>query len=124
MGEVDTQESTSSVSYTDLATVGPAVTVQFAGDYVISFGASVQAPATAEASMSFQVGSTAAASVDMAKVFNNTAAVVEASVARHRFKTDVPAGSVITAKYGTTFGAGTSYFTYRWLHVIPVRIGG
>lgn len=119
--DVDTQESTSSTTLTDLATTGPTVTVPLGGDYDISFGCAISGITSADAMMSFAVGGVSAAVADGAKTFNATGIAV--SVARERRKTGVAAGANIRAKYGTTFGTGTGSYQYRWIKATPVRVG-
>jgi hypothetical protein len=124
--EITTQESTSSTTLTNLATVGPSITVPLAGDYLIELGANISGLATSDTTMSFAVGGTSAVTADGVKLYNGIAiggTAFNAFLSRAVKKTGIAASSAIVAKYGTTFGSGTGFYGNRWLKITPRRVG-
>lgn len=122
--EVVTSQTTASASYTDLATVGPAIAIPFAGDYDVEIGARMSnANDTAGTFMSYAIGGTGA--VDADAIVNYSGASVSSGVtvrvneARLRRKTGLTAVT-LTAKYKAD--AGTGHFLDRWMKVTPVRL--
>lgn len=117
--EVQTAQTTTSTTYTNLSTTGPAITLPFAGDYDVEIGALIGDRATPqEAWMSYQIGATTAADADAVTVYQGSAANVQASVSRRRRKTGLGAVT-LTAKYRVDGDTGD--FTYRWMAVWPVK---
>ena len=109
---VITQETTTSGTYTDLATVGPTITGLSDGQYVILFGslASTSVAGTA-AIMSVQLNSATASDNDLAQSQSTN----PTSIARGIVKTLANSGNnTITAKYRTD-GTHTGTFSNRWL---------
>jgi hypothetical protein len=118
--EVAAEQTTSSSSYTNLATTGPSVTLPLKGDYDIEigyWGKNVTDSLTSY--MSYSIGGSAAVDADAAA----TIAKDEASttVARPRRKTGLGASTVLTAKYRTNDQQAA--FLSRWMRVDPVRVG-
>lgn len=121
--EVQTQQTTTSTSYTALATAGPSVTLPFPGDWLVSIGGNIQAAAGSgnmSAVMSYDIGSTAASDSDSCSVYGPNP--TEAGVTRTRMKLATPAVSLV-AKYKVGTGSGTAYFAHRWMTATPIRIG-
>lgn len=123
--EVQTGEATTSTTYADLATLGPGVTVPLAGDYNVEIGCQASiSTLTAAAIMSYAIGGTAASDDDQIRVRSPDATGsnnLGATVARTRRKTALAASTLLRAKYKASSGTGT--FTYRWMRVVPVRVG-
>lgn len=117
---VDTQELTTSTSYTTLSTAGPSITTPLAGDYDVVIGASVQSASAQNAFMSYAVGGTGAVDADRIGVYGS-ASVVEANVFGIRRKTAVAASTSIASRYKVS--GGTGYFAYRFMELRPVRVG-
>lgn len=121
---VDTQETTASTSYTNLATVGPTVTVTSGTKAIVIQGGRigpVTTGATASVKMSWAIsGATTRAAAD-----DWTAGGVGMSVngvlytSRWYLATGLTAGSnTFQAKYAVSSGTGT--FQFRSLHVLPL----
>jgi hypothetical protein len=120
--EVATSQSTTTTSYTNLATTGPAITVPLAGMFYVSHGASMQAATAAvtEATMSYQIGGTAASDDDWI-YFVGRDQFDSAHLARTRRKTLAAAGTTLTAKYRAQSGTQAN-FDDRWIAVEPIRV--
>lgn len=117
---VETSESTSSGAYTDLATVGPSVTVPFAGDYDVYTSCELSGT-NAAGLMSYSIGSTAAVDADMIiSSISNEAQTM--SVSRVKRQSGLTASTALVSKYRTS-GVAVS-FLRRVIGVTPVRIGG
>lgn len=119
---VDTSETTSSTSYTNLATVGPAITCTSGPFVVVTIGARIgpQTVSGASARMSWACsGATTRAASDTwaaGFVVNNTSAALYTS---RWYYAGVTAGSnTFTAQYAVSSGTGT--FQYRSIAVIPL----
>jgi len=117
-------------AYTDLATVGPQVTVPLAGDYLVEHGAYMIAGENGYISygyMSYQIGATAASDADaiISRTDNGGANRAYANHYRARVKTGIPANTTITAKYRTSTGTPGPNLSAgnRWLKVKPLRVG-
>lgn len=121
--EVATSEGTASLTYVDLTTAGPSITVPLAGDYDISHGfAGLHATNNGACYSSYTIGATAANDADLARVVQpSTNSSAQSSVSRMRRKTGISASSVIKQQYRTS--TGTATFQDRWLRVLPVRVG-
>lgn len=124
--EVATSETTTSTTYTNLATTGPSFTVPLAGDYLIEFGAGIEVSGTTgntDAMMSFAVGATAASDNDRIIHANTgTSGWNFKTQMRTVRKTDIAASSAIVAKYRNST-AWTAGYTTRWMKVTPIRVG-
>lgn len=109
---VETLETTTSTSYTDLATVGPKLSGIPDGSYLIFHGCAARNTTAGDAAFqSIQTNSTAAADSDLAGVNYNDLI----SVARVAVKTLSNGGNnEITCKYRAN-GGGTAGFARRWI---------
>lgn len=120
---VDTNESTASATYVDLATVGPSITVPLAGDYIFDLSSQITTSTTsaAFAMASLKIG--AAATVDNDAIQDQTpvAAAATRSMAR-RIKRNVSAASTV-CKLQYRSSTGTATFGRRALQITPVRVG-
>ena len=121
--EIETSEATSSLEYTNLATVGPSITVPLKGDYRVNLGAYIVSGAAAvnSARMAIAVGAAAANDED-AVVGVQKENLGLGSVARHRMKLGISAaGTAIVCKYKVQ-SASPMNFRGRWLTVQPRRV--
>jgi hypothetical protein len=117
---VDTDETTASAAYVDLATAGPAIAVPRAGDYEVSWGASMW-DSTGGSTCYVAVKKGAAATVDTdAATQTGATAAAGVSVARTKVVFGLAASDTLKLQYKTS--AGTGRFIFRWLSVRPVRI--
>jgi hypothetical protein len=120
---VDTAESTSSLAYTDLATVGPSITTPLAGDYEMEMSA--VCAGTGGANRCFVTPKKNATTV-------NDTDGSEASVAggstntgnayRRKKLTGLAANDVFKLQYGNLNATAVTY-GYRSLKMTPVRVG-
>lgn len=120
--EVQTSESPAATGlYVALATPGPSITVPRLMDAQTEIGAFIN-DANSTALMSYDIGGTGAVDADAVQVLPPTAggAAIGASVSRPREKVNLPALSVLTAKYKTV-GAGQQVAS-RWMRLTPVRL--
>lgn len=115
---VDTLQSTTSTSFTDLATVGPSVTITTGTKALVSISSRlVHSSSGAAAAMGFAVSgaTTVAADIANALITNN-----QMRATQTKLITGLTAGSnVFTAKYESQ-DPGTSSFQYRQLSVIDM----
>jgi hypothetical protein len=117
--EVAAFESTAVLnSYVDLATIGPSITVQLAGEYLISLGAHIQ-PDTGDADMAPALGAIAATDANSVSVLGSGATVSHQAWRTLPVKS-IATGSLIQAKYKNK--GGTPHFSNRMLVVLPVRV--
>lgn len=117
---VDTAQTTTSTSYTDLSTAGPAVTVTIGanGLALVILGALIDNSTSGFSFISFVASgaNTIAAADNNAALHYNTN---DSTVSRVILLTGLSAGSTtFTAKYKVNSGTGT--FTYRTLAVVPL----
>lgn len=123
--EVATQETTTSATFTNLATTGPTVTPPLGGDYVVELGCRSHVDTNAGfAGMSYSIGVTAASDNDAA--FGNEPAGSNTSprnMMRRRVKAGLSAAGALTAKYRVNNAANTATFESRWISITPVRVG-
>lgn len=116
---VNTQETTTSTSYTNLSTVGPSLSGLSDGDYLIIISCICQSSDAAEAAiMSTEInGSTANADVDRAQVggvgFTNTVAFAVRTLASG-------SGNAIVAKYRSTDAGATATFLLRKMYALKM----
>lgn len=121
--EVATSESTTSGSYTDLTTVGPTITLPFAGNYRIDFGAAILPTAAGSAgAIGLSIGGSGIASGDaaMGTATTGSPATNYMHVSRSRVKTSL-AATTVKAKYISFFAAATITYQDRWIAVTPVK---
>jgi hypothetical protein len=120
--EVTTQETTTSGSYANLATVGPTVTAPLAGEYSVLFGLDMYdftSPNTATAS--YSIGAAAATDADSIRISPNTGDSAGSFYTnRDRIKT-LAASDALTMKYKVSGGTGN--FLNRMIGIIPIRVG-
>lgn len=122
VSEITTSETSASAAYTNLATVGPAIALPFAGDYDVIIGFNAIASVYEGLYMSYAIGGTGAGDIDAAIVEISNATTWQASVVRHRRKTGLTAVT-LTAKYKAILSAG-ALFQNRFISVTPVRLNG
>jgi hypothetical protein len=121
--QVDAKENTTVVSYGNLTTVGPDVTVPLVGDYDVSFGAAIISQGTTHlSSMGLTVNAAAVVAGDEASV-NNQTNTVGATAMMTRRKTAIPASALLRMQYKTNSAGLVADFSFRWLQVIPIRVG-
>jgi hypothetical protein len=114
---VDTPESTSSTTFTNLATIGPTINIGLAGEYIVRGGCGAQASAGQNASIGLATAATPGAA-DQVTVTLSTAFTGVLYLAR---KLTVAAGGFVQMKYMTN--AGSTTFSGRELTVYPLRVG-
>lgn len=114
--DVTTGETTTSTSFTDLATVGPTLTGLSDGSYLFFFGAAmIQSDHTLSQCMALKVNSTEAVIAESA--INNSEQYVTGS--RVVLKTLAGGGNnTVTCRYRVDGGTGT--WSYRWMHALRV----
>jgi hypothetical protein len=119
VAKVNTGESTISDIYTDLATVGPQITVPRAGDYLATMQAEGYSSVNGNVGTSLKKGAVAPSVVDELAIYgpngNQTGAsrVVECP--------GLAAGTVLQMQYRVIIAA-TGTFRYRHLFVIPLKV--
>lgn len=119
---VATSETTASVSYVDLATAGPSVTVPRAGVYEVRFGNDVQNGTASQDNFStIKIGAAAGSdSNSLRGLANGTGGSNVFHTSRTRILTGVAASDVLKMQYRVSGGTGA--FVNRWLTVTPVRV--
>lgn len=119
---VQSAETTTSMSYTDLATVGPAVTVDTGSAAFICIRTLLQnntAGQTSEASFAISGASSAAPTVARAISHESSTANAGTRVSlQNLFTTLTPGSNTFTMKY--LVDGGTGLFSHRELIVIPL----
>lgn len=123
---VATSQTTASTSYTDLATVGPAVTVTIGANglaLVIMYAHMANATDTADCRMGFVVSGASTVAVSdttalIRRASDASAAGVGASSAVHLVEGLTPGSNTFTSKYRVNAGTGT--FLNRVIAVIPL----
>lgn len=119
---VATAQSTSTTSYTDLTTVGPAVTVTTGTQaWVMLYAGEANSSAGANVWMSFAVSgaSTVAGADNMSVGYDSPVATSTCYHGASFYVTSLTAGSnTFTAKYRVSSGTGT--FSNRRIFVIPL----
>ena len=122
---IATQETTSSGTYTDVATVGPVVTLPLAGDYEITIGVEVSSSSAAGGgNTSFSVSGAAASTAtdtDGIQIITGANANVPESSSTTTQKTGLTAAAV-TMRYRFAL-AGTAKFGKRKISITPIRVG-
>lgn len=119
---VDTSETTTSTSYTNLATTGPTLSGLANGWYLLVFGADASGTtASAAPRMSPEINGVAASDADscsLATLFNDTAALTS-NLRVLMVHLNVAGGNnEVVMKYRVA--AGTGRFQFRFLHAIKV----
>ena len=119
---VVTRESTTSLTYADLATAGPAVTVPLAGDYLVDHGATIDSAASGWGIQSVDPGGAGVPSDDDSISLSRADATNrEISASKEIRLNGLAASDSVAAKYRTS---GASYaFSRRYVSVRPVRVG-
>lgn len=117
---VATSQATTSTSYTDLATAGPAITLPLAGDYDVTIGGRLKAGFSPPVYMSYSIGNTGATDDDSIG-FYAAGSEEFASLVRTQRKTSLSAVE-LKAKYRVSNSSHGGTFVYRWIAVTPVRI--
>lgn len=109
---VDTQETTTSTSYDDLATVGPQLTGLPDGQYLFMFGCAMSEPGGAITYMGLKFNATEAQDSEAASWDNETG---EWAFPTGVVTTTLAGGgtNTVTARYKTAGGTGS--FAKRWL---------
>ncbi|KAF2774702.1 hypothetical protein STPH1_7747 [Streptomyces sp. OM5714] len=119
---ISTSESTTSTSYTDLATTGPAVTVDTSSRAIVFVTANLQNDTAMEnVYASYEVsGDTSIGATDSRGAFMGAAYTNQVLRAGQIYLEDTltPGSNTFTMKYRVT--GGTGKFTHRHLVVIPL----
>jgi len=119
--KVDTSETTTSASYTDLTTVGPSITVPRAGTYEISGGCGIiGSNGQAVTYASLKVGAAATADAQMMSQIGSFGGGGSTGGTSRVFTVTANANDVLKMQYKTA--AGTATFAYRTLAVRPVTV--
>ena len=109
-------ESTTSTSFTDLATVGPSITVPLAGDYDVEIGGYTNSSGASVTIQGFAVGASSATDGE------STRGNANQGNPRMRYrKTGIAASTIIRMKYKVA--ALTGSWDNRQMLVYPVRVG-
>lgn len=119
--EVQTKETSASTSYTDLATVGPSLTIPLAGDYeflLVANASNNTAGAFSYASLKF---STSEAVDNDAAIIMSAIVNAEAHLTQVNMRTVPSAATVAKLRYRV--GSGTGAWQRRRLIARPVRVG-
>ena len=119
---VNSSESTTSTTYTDLTTSGPSVTLPVAGDYFIHFGALINGGTdNAQPVASF---ATSAAASDTNRIEGAPVSAEQTLIsASRKVKMSGLTAAAVTMKYKVT-SAGSGTYNFRWLAATPIAIGG
>lgn len=119
--EVNTAETTTSTSYTNLATTGPAVSAPLAGVYRLAFGAAMRnATIDIGTYMSFARGGSAATDSDRIEFDAQRANMFVSQV--RQLELTLASAMALTAKYRVA-SANTGTWMTRWMRLTPVRVG-
>jgi hypothetical protein len=124
--EVLTQESRTSATYGDLATVGPTITIPNNGDYIVEIGCNCFMNSTGGTTlwMSFTRGATAADDNHAIHhaTLNGNLDDNDCHNSSNRAKriTGLTAGDTLVAKYRVS--SDTGYWRWRWMRAQPIRI--
>lgn len=119
---VDTLQATTSTSFVELATTGPAVNIVATGVYVVQVGAFCR-PNTAgpfTAIMGFAAPGISAADADAAHGISTSAGDGASAVSPPVVATVTSLGS-FSARYRSTTGA-SAQFARRWLTAMPIEL--
>lgn len=117
---VDTSQTTASITYVNLGTTGPTVTLPLAGDYIIDHGCRAANNTGDQGIMSYSIGASAAS--DANAISNQSGGVNYITSVSRRMSVNVAsASSAITAKYRGNLG-GTATFDFRFVMAMPDRV--
>lgn len=111
IAEVATEETTTSATFTDLATTGPTLSGLPAGKYAILFGASAKAPAAQVAYMGVSLNAAAASNSHVAE--NEAASQI--SIMHGLLTTLSLDNNSVQCKYRISGGASAGTWRYRWV---------
>jgi hypothetical protein len=120
---VATAETTTSTSYTNLATVGPDITLPLAGRYIASYGTAQDYSAITTnrvAYASLSVGGATPADTDSVRSGHPNVANLIQSVATQDVVTIAAASTLVRVQYRT--GGDTARFRSRYLSLIPIEV--
>jgi len=121
--EITGEQTTSSTTYTDLATAGPAISLPLPGDYLVTIAGRINnTSANQSAQMSYAIGATTASDDDDINVLSSGATTgFIAYNFRERRKNSLSAVT-LTMKYRSS-GGGLCGFTDRFIRALPIRVG-
>ncbi len=121
--DVETGESLASTTFVDLATVGPAITVPRAGDYLVAYGFQMTGGGAGGAGymMSLSIAGASALDADGISTLPVITSNFGATTARTAIKTGLSATNVLLAKYRSS-SATSATIARRWLTVTPIRV--
>jgi hypothetical protein len=114
---VNTSQTTTSTSMTDLATVGPAVTATTGTAAIVFIGSSIQNSSTFNSLMGWKVtgATTLAVAFNMGGAYGTNGATISCAY----YQTGLTPGSnTFTAQYEVSGGTGT--FAFRQISVVPL----
>lgn len=117
---VTANESTSSTSYVDLATVGPEIDGLAKGKYVILYGCAIAGASDTDGLASLSINSAAPDDNDGIHGGSPTGDILSMSVARVLVKDLTENENTLRMKFRRELGAGTVTFWQRWL--VTLRI--
>ena len=119
--ETNVSETTTSLTYVDLATVGPSITIPFDGIYDIEFGCLATSPAANQgARCAPKFGAAATSDNDRVEIQSSGDSVV-VSLSRVIKAKTLSKNDVVKLQYRAVTG-GTATFDKRWLIVRPVLV--
>lgn len=121
VNEILTDESTTSVTYADLATVGPSITLPRGGDYEIGIYALGYAGAAGNIIATVKLGAAAASNNEAIQMNAASAVSNQISGGRSFVRTALAAAAVLKMQYLAGSGTAT-HFVNRNLAVRPVRL--
>lgn len=125
---VDTQQSTTSSTYTNLSTDGPKITAPLAGVYLARFGVAVVdglEPAGGFGVVGIKIGSGAEVDVISSGVQHSGTggSVSDAATCAGEIEVSVPTGGTdVKLRYKSGTGI-TMGFALRWLSLTPISVG-
>jgi hypothetical protein len=119
-----TQEGTASTAYTNLATIGPNITVPLDGVYELQWGSWGQVLSGSGQSffMSVALGGLAASDNWVSRGGGYAAGVNAIMSHATSLESELGAGNILEPKYRSSNGAVTANFGQRWLNLLPKRV--
>ena len=117
-----TRQTTTSITFGDLSTVGPSFVTPFAGDWDCTYNAEAETTATST-NLRIWVTGDGTPSWNTADSQFFSAAQLNGTHANTVRRTSVSSGSTIKVQYAVSNSGTTAYFWNRRLYVTPVRIG-
>jgi len=118
--ETATSESTTSLSFVDLATVGPAIALPLDGDYDVTVGARIQTASAGDGGIMSPTTATTAATISESAWYQGIDGDPEATERTKRM-TGQNADEAVVAKYRSV-GGGSATFADRYMRVAPIRV--